>query len=74
MNRKGNSANFCSYVCNGKKNKELFASTFNEITASVRCVFYNSRFKLQICPITCGAREQKKHWETKKPDKSAAFC
>ena len=29
---------FFTYVCNGKKIKELFASTLNEITASVRCV------------------------------------
>ena len=38
MNRNGNSANFFAYVCNGKKIKELFASTLNGITASVRCV------------------------------------
>ena len=38
MNRNGNSANVFSYVCIGKKTKELFASTLNEITASVRCV------------------------------------
>ena len=38
MNRNRNSANFFSYVCNGKKIKELFASTLNEIAASVRCV------------------------------------
>ena len=38
MNRNGNSANFFSYVCNSKKIKELFASTLNGITASVRCV------------------------------------
>ena len=38
MNRNGNSANFFSYVCNGKKIKELFASTLNGIPASVRCV------------------------------------
>ena len=38
MNWNGNSANFFSYVCNGEKNKELFASTLNEIPASVRCV------------------------------------
>ena len=38
MNRNGNSAKFFSYVCNGKKIKELFASTLNGITASVRCV------------------------------------
>ena len=38
MNRNGNSANCFSYGCNGKKVKELFASTLNGITASVRCV------------------------------------
>ena len=38
MNRNGNSANFFSYVCNGKKIKELFASTLNGIPISVRCV------------------------------------
>ena len=38
MNRNGNSANFFSYVCNGKKSKELFASTLNRIPVSVRCV------------------------------------
>ena len=37
-NRNGNSANFFSYVCNGKKNEKLFASTLNGIAASVRCV------------------------------------
>ena len=38
MNRNGNSTNFCSYVCNGKKIKELFASTLDRIPVSVRCV------------------------------------
>ena len=38
MNSNGNSANFFSYVCNGKKIKELFASTLNGIPISVRCV------------------------------------
>ena len=38
MNRNGNSANFFSYVCNGKKIKELVASTLNGIPISVRCV------------------------------------
>ena len=38
MNRNGNSANFFSYVCNGKKSKELFASTLNGIPISVRCL------------------------------------
>ena len=37
-NRNGNSAIFFSYVCNGKKIKELFASTLIGITASVGCV------------------------------------
>ena len=38
MNKNGNSAFFFSYVCNGKKIKELFASTLNGIPVSVRCV------------------------------------
>ena len=38
MNRNGNSAIFFSYVCNGKKIKELFASTLDGTIASVRCV------------------------------------
>ena len=38
MNRNGNWANFFSYVCNDKNNKELFASILNGITASVRCL------------------------------------
>ena len=38
MNRNGNSANFFSYVCNGKKIKELFAFTLDRKPISVRCV------------------------------------
>ena len=38
MNRNGNLANIFSYVCNGKKIKELFACTLNGIPASVRSV------------------------------------
>ena len=38
MNRNGNSAIFFSYVCNGKKIKELIASTLYGKPASVRCV------------------------------------
>ena len=38
MNRNGNLANFFSYVCNGKKSKELFASTLDRIPISVKCV------------------------------------
>ena len=36
MNRNGNSTNFFSYVCESKKNEELFASTLSGINASVR--------------------------------------
>ena len=38
MNRNGNSASFFSYICNGEKIKELFASTLVKIPISVRCV------------------------------------
>ena len=40
MNRNGSSANFFSYVCNGKKIKELFTSTLNKITSTVRCASF----------------------------------
>ena len=51
MDRNGNSANFFSYVCNGKK--ELFASTFDRIPISVRCVSFmivvlNAKFALLL--------------------------
>ena len=53
MNRNENSANFFSYVCNGKKIKELFASILNGIPASVRCVssmivVINAKFALLL--------------------------
>ena len=53
MNRNGNSANFFSYVCNGKKIKELFASTLDRIPISVRCVssmivVFNAKFALLL--------------------------
>ena len=38
MNRNGNSVIFFSYVCNDEKIKELFASTLDRISISVRCV------------------------------------
>ena len=38
MNRNENSANVFTYVCIGKKIKELFASTLDKIHISVRCV------------------------------------
>ena len=40
MNRNGNLANFFSYVCNGERIKELFASTLNGIPASVKGVSF----------------------------------
>ena len=54
MNRNRNSANFSSYVCNGKKSKELFASTLDRIPISViRCVYsmivvLNAKFALSL--------------------------
>ena len=53
MNRNGNSAIFFSFVCNGKKIKELFASTLDRIPISVRCVFsiivvLNDKFALLL--------------------------
>ena len=53
MNRNENSANFSSYVCNGKKSKELFASTLDGIPISVRCVYsmivvLNAKFAIPL--------------------------
>ena len=53
MNRNGNSANFFSYVCNDKKNNELFASTLDRIPINVRCVSFmivvlNAKFALLL--------------------------
>ena len=53
MNRNGNSANFFSYICNGKKIKELFASTLDRIPISVNCVssmivVLNAKFALLL--------------------------
>ena len=53
MNRNGNSANFFSYVCNDKKNEELFASTLDRIPISIRCVSFiivvlNAKFTLLV--------------------------
>ena len=53
MNRNGNSANFFLYVCNGKKIKELFASTLDRKPISVRCVssmivVLNAKFSLLL--------------------------
>ena len=53
MNRNGNSANSFLYVCNGKKIKELSASTLDRIPFSVRCVssiiiVLNAKFALYL--------------------------
>ena len=56
MNRNGNSANFFSYVCNGEKIKDLFASTSNGRTASVIDCSRSKRSD----PVNCGARKQKR--------------
>ena len=61
MNRNGNSANFFLYVCNDRKIEELFLSTLNGITASVKCVssitvVLNAKF----ARLLCGALKQKK--------------
>ena len=53
MNKNGNLTNFFSYVCNGKKSKELFASTSNRIPISVTCVssmtvVLNAKFALLL--------------------------
>ena len=70
MNRNGNSANFFSYVCNSKKIKELFASTLNGMTASVRCV----SSIIVVLNVKLTRTEQKRWLEMKKPDKSAVFA
>ena len=66
MNRNGNSANFFSCDCNGKKNKELFASTLDRIPASVRCVssiivVLNAKFALLLA-----AHANKKYGENRR--------
>ena len=75
MNRNGNSANFFSYVCNGKKKiKELFASTLNGITASVRCV--SSIIVVLNAKLTNYLRrtQTKNTVRNKKSEKSAVIC
>ena len=75
MNRNGNLAIFFSYVCNSKKNKELFASTLNGITASVRCVssiivVLNAKFALLLA-----THPNKKYGENRRsPTKVPCFA
>ena len=66
MNRNGNSANFFSYVCNGKKIKKLFASTLDRKPISVRCVssmivVLNAKFALLLA-----AHANKKYGESRR--------
>ena len=74
MSRNGNSANFFSYVCNGKRIKELFASTLDRITASVRCV--SSIIVVLNAKLTriIAAHANTKHSEKQKARRGAIFC
>ena len=51
-------------MCNGKKIKELFASTLNGISASVRCVSF----------IIVAINAKLPDKQTKKSGKSVVFC
>ena len=74
MKRNRNSANFFSYVCNGKKIKELFASTLNGIAASVRCV--SSIIVVLNATLTrlVVAHANTKHSEKQKVRRGVIFC
>ena len=72
MNRNGNSANFFSYVCNGKKIKELFASTLDRIPISVRCVssiivVLNAKFALLLAAHANKECDENRRRPTKEP-------
>ena len=74
MNRNGNSEKIFSYVCNGKKIKELFALTLNGITASVRrCV--SSIIVVLNAKLTrlIAAQENEKDSERRKSSKTVPF-
>ena len=74
MNRNRNSANFFSCVYNGKKIKELFASTLNGITASVSCV--SSIIIVLNAKLTrlIAAHANKKHSEKQSPKRVPVFA
>ena len=61
------------YVCSGRKIKELFASTLNGITASVRCV--SSIIVVLNANLTrlCAAHANKKDSENLKSPKRVPF-
>ena len=72
MNRNGNSPNFFSYVCNGKKIKELFASTLDRIPISVRCVssmivVSNATFALLLAAHANKKYDEDRRSPTKEP-------
>ena len=65
---------FFSYVCNGEEIKELFASTLNGITASVRCVsaiivILNAKWTRLIA-----AHANKKDGEKQRKSTKVTFC
>ena len=75
INRNGNLANFFSHVCNGKKSKELFASTLNRIPASVRyvssiIVVINAKF-VQLLAAHANKQDGEKR---KSPTKTPCFA
>ena len=73
MNRNGNSTNLFSYVCHVKKNKEVFDSILNGITASVRCV--SSIIVVLKAKLTrlIGVHANKKHSEKQKVRRECRF-
>ena len=66
MNRNGNSANFCSYVYNGKKIKELFASTLDGILISVRCVSFMMIVLIAKFALLLAAHANEKYGEIRR--------
>ena len=75
--RNGTPANFFSYVCNLKKNKELFAFSLNGITASVRCVSSSILLVVLNAKLTrlIAAHANKKDSEKRKgPRRVPCFC
>ena len=75
INRNGNSVNFFSYVCNGKKIKELSSPTLNGIPASVRCVS-STLVSLNVkLPRLVAARVNKKDGEKRRsPERVSCFA
>ena len=75
MNRNGNSANFCSYVYNGKKIKELFASTLDGILISVRCVSFMMIVLIAKFALLLAAHANEKYGEIRRsPTKVLCFA